>query len=165
MPGAAFESVVPDPALVPVPPVPVHQFTVALVPDIPLAVSVVVALLHIGLASAVAEVIPTFVLAATVTIASAGVPQSPVTLAKYVPGGVLGSETPVPALVPVPPVPVHQLTTAFVPDTPLAVSVVAALLHIGLLAAVAVPMATSVFVVTITTASAAAAPQSLVTHA
>ena len=77
----------------------------------------------------------------------------------------MGREMPVPAFVPVPPVPVHQFTMAFVPDTPLAVSVVAALLHIGLLAAVAVPIATSVFVVIVTTASAAAAPQSLVTLA
>ena len=42
---------------------------------------VVVALEHIGLAPAVADVMPTLTFDATVTDASAAVPQSPVTLA------------------------------------------------------------------------------------
>ena len=60
---------------------PDHQVTTALVPTTPLAVKVVVALEHIGLAPAVADVMPTLTFDATVTDASAAVPQSPVTLA------------------------------------------------------------------------------------
>ena len=44
---------------------------------------------------------------------------------------------PVPKFVPVPPVPDHHVTTAFVPVTPFAVKVVVSDAHIGLAAAVA----------------------------
>ena len=74
-------SVVPVPRLVPVPPVPVHQVTVLLVPATPFAVKVVVDELQIGLVPAVAEVIATSVFAPTVTVISTALPQSPVALA------------------------------------------------------------------------------------
>ena len=56
---------------------------------------------------------------------------------------------PVPKFVPVPPAPVHQVTTAFVPTTPFAVNVVVADEHIELDAAVAEVMPTLVFTLTI----------------
>ena len=71
---------------------------------------------------------------------------------------------PVPRLVPVPPGVVDQVTTAFVPTTPLAVRVVAAFEQIGLAAAVAEVIATLTFEVTVTLASTAV-PQSPVTLA
>ena len=55
--------------------------TTAFVPVTPLAVKVVVAVVQIGLAAAVAEEMPASTLLATVTEASAGDPQSAVTLA------------------------------------------------------------------------------------
>ena len=58
-----------------------YQVNVALVPVIPFAVTVVVADEQIGLAVAVADVIPTSVLDATVTDASTGLPHAPVTRA------------------------------------------------------------------------------------
>ena len=156
--------VVPVPKFVPVPPVPVHQVITAFVPTTPFAVKVVVADEQIELVAAVAEVIPTFTFADTVTLASTAVPQSPVTLAKYVPGARFANVVPVPKFVPVPPVAVHQVTTAFVPTTPFAVKVVVADEHIGLAAAVAEVMPTLTFVVTVTLASTAL-PQSAVTLA
>ena len=57
---------------------------------------------------------------------------------------------PVPKFVPVPPVPVHQVTTAFVPTTPFAVKVEVADEHIGLAAAVAEVMPTLLFTVAVT---------------
>ena len=57
-----------------------YHVTVGFVPTTPFAVNVVVAPEQTELA-AVALVIPTFVFAATVTLVSAAVPQSPVTLA------------------------------------------------------------------------------------
>ena len=80
MPGPTVNGFV-EPKFVPVPPVPVYQVNTALVPATPLAVIVVVALAHIGLAVAVALVMLTFVLDPTVTDVSTGPPQSPVTLA------------------------------------------------------------------------------------
>ncbi len=71
---------------------------------------------------------------------------------------------PVPKFVPVPPAPVHQVTTAFVPNTPFAVKVVVDDEHIELDAAVAEVIATFTFVVTVTLASTAV-PQSPVTLA
>ena len=71
----------PVPRLVPVPPVAVHQVTMAFVPATPLAVRVVVAFEQIGLTAAVAEVSATITLEVTVTLASAADPQSLVTLA------------------------------------------------------------------------------------
>ena len=73
--------VVPVPKFVPVPPVPVHQFTTAFVPNTPFAVKVVVVDEQIELVVAVTEVMPTFIFDDTVTLASTAVPQSPVTLA------------------------------------------------------------------------------------
>ena len=80
MPGPTV-LVVPVPKFVPVPPVADHQVTTAFVPVTPFAVTVVVEVAQIGLAAAVAEVIPTFIFDATVTDASTAVPQSPVTRA------------------------------------------------------------------------------------
>ena len=55
------------PTFVPVPPAPVHQFTTAFVPNTTFAVNVVVADEHIGLAAAVAEVMPTLTFTVAVT--------------------------------------------------------------------------------------------------
>ena len=71
---------------------------------------------------------------------------------------------PVPKFVPVPPVPVHQVITAFVPTTPFAVKVVVADEQIELVVAVAEVMLTFIFDVTVTLASTAV-PQSPVTLA
>ena len=71
---------------------------------------------------------------------------------------------PVPKFVPVPPAPVHHVTTGFIPVTPLAVNVVVAVEQIGLDAAVAEVMPTFTFVDTVTLASTAD-PQSPVTLA
>ena len=65
----------------PVPDGPVYHVTDAPVPATPLAVTWVVADGHMGEAAAVALLIDTFELDATVTLASAGLPQVPVTLA------------------------------------------------------------------------------------
>jgi hypothetical protein len=54
---------------------------------------------------------------------------------------------PVPKFVPVPPVPVHQVTTAPVPATPLAVSVVETFTQMGFAAAVTEVMVGSVLTV------------------
>ena len=140
-------NVVPVPRFVPVPPVAVHHVTTAFVPTTPLAVNVVVDPEHTKLDAAVAEVIPAFTNEDTVTLASTAVPQSPVTLAKYVPGARLVNVVPVPKFVPVPPAPVYQVTTAFVPVTPFAVKVVVADEHIELDAAVAEVMPTLEFTV------------------
>jgi len=156
--------VAPVPKFDPVPPVPVHHVTTAFVPVTPFAVNVVVADEQIGLTAAVADVMPTFTFDDTVTLASTAVPQSPVTLAKYVPGARFANVVPVPKFVPVPPVAVHQVTIAFVPTTPFAVKVVVADEHIGLDAAVADVMPTFNFVDTVTLASTAL-PQSAVTLA
>ena len=69
-----------------------------------------------------------------------------------------------PRFVPVPPEAVHQVTTAFVPVTPLAVRVVVAFEQIGLVAAVAEAIPKLTFEVTVTLASTAD-PQSPVTLA
>ena len=69
-----------------------------------------------------------------------------------------------PRLVPVPPVPFHQVTKAFVPATPFAVRVVVAFEQIGLAAAVAEVIVALTFEVTVTLASADD-PQSSVTLA
>ena len=69
------------PRFVPVPPVPVHQVTTVFVPAMSLAVRIIVAFEQIGLAAAIAEVIAASIFEVTVTLASAAVPQSPVTLA------------------------------------------------------------------------------------
>ena len=82
MPGPTPVKGLDEPRLVPVPPVPVYQVNTAFVPATPLAVIVVVADAHIGLAAAVALVMLTLVLDATVQDVSAGLPQVPVTLAK-----------------------------------------------------------------------------------
>ncbi len=100
---------------------------------------------------------------ATVTLASA-VPQSAVTLAKYVPGPRLVNVVPVPKLVPVPPVPVHHVTTGFNPVTPFAVNVVVADAQIEADAAVADVMPAFVNADTVTIACTAV-PQSPVTLA
>ena len=71
---------------------------------------------------------------------------------------------PVPRFVPDPPEAVHHVTMAFVPATPLAVRVVVAFEQIGLAAAVAEVIATSIFEVTVKLASTAD-PQSPVTLA
>ena len=72
--------------------------------------------------------------------------------------------SPVPRLVPVPPGVVDQVTRAFVPVTPFADRVVVAFEQIGLAAAVADVIATSIFEATVTLASTAV-PQSPVTLA
>ena len=72
--------------------------------------------------------------------------------------------SPVPRFVPVPPEPVHQVTTAFAPVTPLAVRIVVAFKQMGLAAAVAEVIAKTSLEVTVTLASAAD-PQSPVTLA
>ena len=69
------------PRFVPVPPGVVHQVTMAFVPATPLAVRVVVPPTQTEADVAVAEVIATFTFEVTVTLASSGNPQSPVTLA------------------------------------------------------------------------------------
>ena len=69
-----------------------------------------------------------------------------------------------PRLGPVPPVPFHQVTKAFIPSTPFAVRVVVAFDHIGLAAAVAEVIVALTFEVTVTLASVAD-PQSSVTLA
>ena len=71
----------PVPKFVPVPPAPVYHVTTAFKPVTPLAVNVVVDPEHTELDAAVAEVIPALANEATVTLASAAAPQSPVTLA------------------------------------------------------------------------------------
>ena len=63
-----------------------------------------------------------------------------------------------------PPTPVHQVTTAFVPNTPFAVNVVVADEHIELDAAVAEVIPTFTFVDTVTLVSTAV-PQSPATLA
>ena len=80
MPGPTVNGLA-VPKLVPPPPVAVYQVITALVPATPLAVIEVVADAHIGLAAAVALVMLTLVLEPTVTDASTGLPQSPVTRA------------------------------------------------------------------------------------
>jgi len=150
VPEPRLVNVVPVPKFVPVPPVAVHHVTTAFVPTTPFAVNVVVVDGQIELVAAVAEVMPTFIFDDTVTLASTAVPQSPVTLAKYVPGARFANVVPVPKFVPVPPVAVHHVTTAFVPTTPFAVNVVVADEHIELDAAVADVMPTLLFTVAVT---------------
>ena len=69
------------PRLVPVPPVAVHQVTIAFDPATPLAVSVVVTSGQTEVAVAVTEVIAKTSLEVTATPASTANPQSPVALA------------------------------------------------------------------------------------
>ena len=163
VPGPRFVKVVPVPKFVPVPPVPVHHVTTGFNPVTPFAVNVVVADAQIEADAAVADVMPAFANEDTVTLACTAAPQSPVTLAKYVPG-LREIVVPVPKFVPVPPVPVHHVTTAFVPTTPFAVNVVVADEHIELDAAVAEVMPTFTNADTVTLASTAV-PQSPVTLA
>ena len=73
-------NVSPVPRLVPLPPVADHQVTMAPVPVTPLAVRVVLIPGQTELDIAVAEVIATLTIEVTVTLASSGNPQSPVTL-------------------------------------------------------------------------------------
>ena len=80
MPGPAV-NVVPVPKFDPEPPEPVHHVTVAPAPATPLAVNVVVALAHTGLASAVTELMAGMAVEPTVTLASTAGVQVPVTRA------------------------------------------------------------------------------------
>ena len=81
MPGPLPAKVVPVPKLLPVPPVPVHQFTVAPAPATPFAVNVCVAFAHIGDAGAVTDVIAGIAVEPTVILASTAGVQVPVTRA------------------------------------------------------------------------------------
>ncbi len=81
MPGPAFAKVDPVPKFVPVPPVPVHQVTVAPAPKVPLAVKVCVALEQIDAAGAVTLVMAGAAVALTVIVASAAGVHVPVTRA------------------------------------------------------------------------------------
>ena len=78
MPGGVLGRLTPVPKFVPVPPVAVHQFTIAFVPVTLLAVSVVVAVEQMGFAAAVADTMPAAL--PTVTTVGAEVIVQPVAI-------------------------------------------------------------------------------------